>query len=153
MAWIQNTSAAWLPMAIKDIIVMMSEENVPPLAHIDEVESERAIAKWRALPSTFHFDQLNLIWLGHMERNVFVACPRLGGLLTIRESVAMSKYISYQAEEGGGAVERHDLETEYFQLWHKHPLCLPELNHLVDEPVFLKKSMVNYICCKQGCTK
>ena len=124
-------------MALKDIIVMMSEENVPPLAHIDEVEAERAVAKWRALPSPFHFDQLNLTWLGHKDRSAFVACLRLGGLLTLRESVAMSKYITYLAEQGGGTVERHDLETAYLQLWHKHPLCCPELSHLIDEPVLL----------------
>ena len=100
---------------------------------------ERCIARWRALPAPFHFDQLNLCnFVQRLGGNAQRACLQLGGLLSFEEAIVVSKLIERTACQSGSVVWAHDLETAYIQCWRNLATAHSEIKRVQDEPVILE---------------
>ena len=91
---VPHSGEAIIPLAIKDIIHIAIETRDETPARLSNEEMEVCIAKWRALPKSFHHDQLNLAELGfQLQENTWRSCLQLGGLLTLTEANAIQTLI------------------------------------------------------------
>jgi hypothetical protein len=140
--WYNSTDTQYMPVALCEIgeRVIDQRERVP--AHIPVEERERRfakiVAKWRALPTTFHYDQLNLTDLGqrlggHVQR----ACLQLGGLMSFDEAEIISNLIHYTANQGGTSILTHDIETSYMQCLCNTRINLAGILPVIDDQVDL----------------
>ena len=76
------------------------------------------IAKWRALPKSFHHDQLNMAELGfYLQENTWRSCLQLEGLLTLNEAHAIQSLIISSAEQAGETLNQRDWESAYILNW------------------------------------
>ena len=138
IAWSNSVGALFLPVAINDIGKRMIEEYGK--AAVNRItDEERCIARWRALPAPFHFDQLNLCnFVQRLGGNTQRACLQLGGLLSFEEAMVVSKLIEYTACQSGSVVLSHDLETAYIQCWRYLASAHSEIKLVQDVPVILE---------------
>ena len=114
VTWSHIAGKQYIPLAIKDIIHIAIETRDETPARMSNEEMEVCIAKWRALPKSFHHDQLNLSALGfQLLDNTWRSCLQLGGLLTLTEANAIQSLIISSAEKAGETLHQHDWESAY----------------------------------------
>ena len=72
VTWSHIAGKQYIPLAIKDVILIAIETKEETPARLSNEEMEVCIAKWRALPKSFHNDQLNMADLGfYLQKNTW----------------------------------------------------------------------------------
>ena len=110
LAWVSFAGVTFFPVAINEIgdRIVADRDKVEVRSITD---GERCIARWRALPVTFHFDQLNMCdFAQRLGKGVQRACLQLGGLLSFEEAKVVTKLIQYTASQSSSVLLAHDLE-------------------------------------------